>query len=61
MIILPKGNGKFRGIRLAAILWKALSGVINRKIRAALKFHDVLHGFRARPGTGTAYLEYKLL
>ena len=36
-------------------------GVVNRKIGAAVKFHDCLHGFRARRGTGTATLEANTL
>ena len=29
VVLLPKGNGDFRGIGLVEVLWKAVSGVIN--------------------------------
>ena len=38
-----------------------MSGAINWRIEAAVKFHNVLHGFREGLGMGTVYLEAKLL
>ena len=35
---------------LVKVLWKALSGVANWRIGLAVKFHDVLHWFRADQG-----------
>ena len=35
--------------------------IINRRFTASINFHNILHGFRAGYGTGTAYLEAKLL
>ena len=60
-VLIPKGNGKFKGIRIVKVLWKALSGVINWRIGAAVQFHDKVHGLRAVWGTGTNSLEAKLL
>ena len=61
VVIIPKGGGDFRGIRLIELLWKSLSGVIHRRIGAAVQFHDMLHGFWEGRGAGTAYIESKLL
>ena len=38
-----------------------MSGVINMWIGEVVQFHDVLHGFWASWGAGTASLEAKLL
>ena len=43
------------------MLWKALSGVINRRIGATIQFRDVLYKFQARQGTGTDSPEVKIL
>ena len=56
VVLIPKGNGEFRGIGLVEFLWKLLLGVINRQIGATVQFHDVFHGFWEDWGTGTAYL-----
>ena len=61
MVLIPKGIGEFRDIGLVEVLWKSLLGVINCHIGETLQFHDVLHGFWAGRGTGTASLKAKLL
>ena len=35
VVLIPKGNGGFRGNGILKVLWKALLRVINRRIRAA--------------------------
>ena len=61
MVIIPKGRGtNLRGIGLVEVLWKAISGIINCPLSSSTQFHDVLHGFQAGRGTGTANLEAKL-
>lgn len=42
------------------IVWKLIEAVIDSRIKAAVVFHDISHGFRAKRGTGTAILEVKL-
>ena len=59
VVVFPKGNGKFRGISLVEVIWKALPWVMNRWIGASVQFHNLLHDFRAGWGTGTASLEAK--
>ena len=59
----PQGGGgtDLSGIGLVEVLWKAISNIINRQISSSVQFHDTLHLFRAKRGTGTATLEAKLL
>ena len=62
LILLPKAvEGQFRGIGLLEIVWKLVSRVLDTRIKTAIDFHDCLHGFRAKRGTGTAIIEAKLL
>ena len=61
IILIPKGNGDFRGIGLVEVLWKMVTGILNRRREAAIQFHNTLHGFRTGRGTGTTSLESKLL
>ena len=62
VVMTPKGGGTdFRGIGLVEVLWKAISGIINRQIPSSIQFHDSLHGFYTGRGTGTSTLEAKLL
>ena len=61
MVLLPKGNGDYRGIGLLEISWKVIESIINQRIASKVTFHDALHGFRAKRGTGTACIEAKLL
>ena len=42
-------------------MWKVVAVILNRRLASSITFHDVLHGFRAGRGTGTATLEAKLL
>jgi hypothetical protein len=60
MILLPKASGSFRGIGLLEVIWKLLTSIIDVRIKAAIDFHDALHGFWAKRGTGTAIIEAKL-
>ena len=42
-------------------MWKVVAVILNRRFTSSITFYDVLHGFRAGRGTGTATLEVKLL
>ena len=42
------------------VIWKLLTLILHCRL-AAIKLHDVLHGFRKGRGTGTAILEAKLI
>ena len=61
VVLLPKGNGNYRGLGLLEISWKIIESIINRRIASKVTFHDALHSFQAKRGTGTACIEAKLL
>ena len=60
VISLPKGNSDYRGFGLLEINWKVIKSIINRRIASKVTFHDALHGFGARRGTGTTCIKEKL-
>jgi len=60
MVLLPKASSGYQGIGLLEIIWKVIAAIIDARIKASISFHDALHGFRAKPGTGTAIFEVKL-
>ena len=60
VVLIPKRRGDFRGIGIIEVLWKAFTRLINRRLTAAISFHNTLHGFWAGRGTGNAALEAKL-
>ena len=61
VVLIPKRKGDCRGISLVVVMWKVVAVIINRRLTSSITCHDVLHGFRAGCGTGTANLEAKLL
>ena len=61
MVLIHNGNGGLRRIGPVDFLWKALSGVINWRLGAAVQLNDILNSFRAGGGTGTASLKVNLL
>lgn len=60
LVLIPKGDGGQRGIGLLETAWKLCTSIIDRRLKAKIQFHDALHGFRAKRGTGTACLEAKM-
>lgn len=62
LVLIPKGAGsdQLRGISLLDLVYKVVSSIINARLAKAIVFHDAVHGFRARRGTGTATIEVKL-
>ena len=54
VVLIPKGKGDYRGIGLVEVMWKVVAVILNRRLTSSITFHDVLHGFRAGRGTGTA-------
>jgi len=61
LVLLPKGNGKFRGIGFLEIVWKLLEVIIHRRLATKILFHESLHGIRAKRGTTTAILKVKTM
>ena len=42
-------------------MWEVVAEILNCRLTASITYHDLLHGFRAGCGTGTATLEAKML
>ena len=61
VVLIHKGKKDYRGIGLVEVMWKVVAAILNRRFTSSITYHDVLHGFRAGRGTGTATLEAKLL
>ena len=61
MLLLLKGWGDYRVIRLVEVIWKMIINIINAHLRASISIHDALHGFRQVRGIITATLEDKLV
>ena len=57
----PEREGGLRGIGLVEVMWKVVAVILNLRLTSSITFHNVLHGFWASCGTGTATLEAKLL
>ena len=60
LVFIPKGTTYTQGIGLLETLWKVVEALIDTRIRASLQFHDNLHKFWARRGTGMAITELNL-
>ena len=60
MVLIPKGKGGYRGIRIVEVLCKVCSFVVNCWLKKSVVMHDALHGFREGRGTGTVMLKAKL-
>ena len=60
ILLIQKGNGNFCGISLVEVLWKSVTGILNRRLMTVIQFHDTLHGFFTGRGNGTASLEANL-
>ena len=61
VVLIPKRRGEYRVIGLVDLVWKVAMMTINRRLRTAISFHDVLHILQAGCCTGTASLNAKLL
>ena len=57
LVLIPKGTTDTLGIGLLETLWKVEEVIIDTCLRACLQFHDVLHSFRSRRGTGTSIMD----
>ena len=60
VVLIPKGGGKFCGIRLKEVICNNLVVILNQRLGYFIVLHDMLHGFRAGCDVGTTSLETKL-
>jgi hypothetical protein len=58
-VLIPKGGGEYRGIRLLELIWKVLERVIDIRLEK-ITLHNSLHGCLAGRGTGTGIIKAKL-
>ena len=42
------------------VMWKVIEAIIYTQVNISVKFQDILHGFCAKRGTGTAIMELKM-
>ena len=61
VVLILKGGGDYHVIDLVDVVWKAVTVILNFYFSASITYHDSLHGLWSGRGTGTAYLEVKLL
>ena len=59
VVLLPKGGGDYRGIGLLEPIWKLNEAIMDRRLNV-IEFHDCLHGYLPKRGTGTGTMEAKL-
>ena len=60
LVLIPNGSIDTPGLGLLKFVWKVVEGVIDTRVKVAVKFHYVLHEFHAGRGTGTAIVELKI-
>ena len=61
VVLIPQGKRDYRGISLVEVMWKVVAVILNRRLTSSITFHNILPGFRAGRGTGTATLEATLI
>ena len=60
LFIIPKDSTDTWRIGMLEVMWKVVEGLIYNHVKAAVKFHYVLHGFHAGRGAATAIMELKI-
>ena len=60
LVFIHKGTMYTWDIGILETLWKVVEALIDTCLRASLQFHEVIHGFQAGRGTGTAIMDMKL-
>ena len=61
VVLILKGGGDYHVIGFVEVVWKAVTVILNFCFAASITYHDSLHGFWSGRGTGTTYLEVKLI
>ena len=61
VVLIPKGNNNFCGIRLVEVLWKTMTRILNCRLKAVIQFHDTMPSFCICRGTRTGSLGAKLI
>ena len=61
LALIPKDITSCQGIALLKSTHKLASAIVSFRLSDGIHFHDAIHGFRAKRGTGKAIIELKLL
>ena len=61
MVLIPKGGGKYCGIGLMEVIWKAVAVILNLRFTAVINYHYFLHGLWAGRGTVIVTLKLNML
>ena len=62
VVMITEGKSRyFRGVGLVEVLCKFITGLLKQRFTLAIVFHDIIHGFQAGSGMGTASLKANLL
>ena len=56
VVLIPKEKRDCCGIGLAEVVWKVVVMILNSRLTASITYHNLIYGFRAGHGTGTATL-----
>ena len=59
--MIPKEVGDYRSTGLVEVVLKVVTVILNHRLTISIALHGILNGFRVVCGTGTAYLEAKML
>src|SRR5688572_18724890 len=60
LVLIPKDKpGEYCGIALE-VIYKLILSIIKTWIKATVEYHDAIHGFWKKRGTGTAIMEMNL-
>ena len=59
--LIPKDITSYRGIVLLETIYKLASTIVTLRLSNGIEFHDAAHRFRAKRGTETSIIEFKLL
>ena len=60
LVLPPKGHVETWGIGLLEVLWKIVEAIIDTQIKLVVTFHNVIHGFRTKRGTGMKIMELNM-
>ena len=61
LVLITKGNTDTKGIGLLESMWKVVEVIINTRLRASVRLHNVLHLFCAGRVMGMEILELNLV
>ena len=50
LVLIPKVNVDTWGVSFLEVLCKVVEDIIGTRVKTTVKFHDILHGFRANRG-----------